>query len=94
MCLLFIFLLPISSPEAKVVSYDLNVGTKTVNFSGKSAKAMSLNDSIPGPTLRFTEGDIARIRFHNSMNVPTSVHWHGILLPFRQDGVPYSRRPG
>jgi len=78
---------------AKVVEYDLTVGYKTVNYTGKDVRAMSLNDSIPGPTLRFRAGDIARIRFHNSMDVPTSVHWHGILLPHRQDGVPYVANP-
>lgn len=78
---------------AKVVQYDLTVGYKTMNYTGQEVQAMSLNDSIPGPTLRFQEGDIARIRFHNSMDVPTSVHWHGILLPHRQDGVPYVSNP-
>ena len=43
---------------------------------------MALNGSIPGPTLRFQEGDSARISFHNLMDVPTSIHWHGILLPY------------
>ncbi len=78
---------------AKVVQYELTVGYKTMNYTGQEVQAMSLNDSIPGPTLRFQEGDIARIRFHNSMDVPTSVHWHGILLPHRQDGVPYVSNP-
>ena len=74
---------------AEVVEYDLNISYKTLNITGKNVKAMALNDSIPGPTLRFQEGDVARIRFKNSMDVATSVHWHGILLPYRQDGVPY-----
>ncbi len=83
----------IPSSFAGIVEYDLNVNYKTLNVTGKDVKAMSLNDSIPGPTLRFREGDVARIRFHNLMDVPTSVHWHGILLPFRQDGVPYVTNP-
>ncbi len=78
---------------AGIVEYDLNISYKTLNITGKDIKAMSLNDSIPGPTLRFREGDIARIRLKNSMDVPTSVHWHGILLPYRQDGVPYVTNP-
>ena len=74
---------------ANVVEYKLNISYKTINITGKDVTAMALNDSIPGPTLRFREGDIARIYFKNNMDVATSVHWHGILLPYRQDGVPY-----
>ena len=78
---------------AEVVHYDLTVGYKTVKHTGQDVKAMALNNSIPGPTLRFREGDIARIRFRNNMDVPTSVHWHGILLPHHQDGVPFVANP-
>ncbi len=49
---------------------------------------MTINGGIPGPVLRFTEGDQARIQVKNAMNVSTSVHWHGILVPPGQDGVP------
>ncbi|MBL4664489.1 MAG: multicopper oxidase domain-containing protein [Nitrospinaceae bacterium] len=83
----------IASSSAGIVEYDLNVTQKTLNITGKNVKAMALNNSIPGPTLRFREGDVARIRFKNSMDVPTSVHWHGLLLPNRQDGVPYVTNP-
>ncbi len=90
---LMLNLLPASTSVAEVVQYNVTVSHKTVNYTGKNIKAMALNDSIPGPTLRFREGDIAKIRFQNSMDVPTSVHWHGILLPNRQDGVPYVNNP-
>jgi FtsP/CotA-like multicopper oxidase with cupredoxin domain len=82
-----------SSSFAEVVQYNLTVSHKTINHTGKNIQAMALNDSIPGPTLRFREGDIAKIRFYNRMDVPTSVHWHGILLPNRQDGVPFINNP-
>jgi FtsP/CotA-like multicopper oxidase with cupredoxin domain len=78
---------------ASIVEYDLNISYKTLNITGKDVQAMALNDSIPGPTLRFVEGDVAQIRFKNSMDVATSVHWHGILLPYRQDGVPFVANP-
>ena len=78
---------------SSVVEYKLNISYKTINITGKDVTAMALNDSIPGPTLRFREGDIARIYFKNNMDVATSVHWHGILLPYRQDGVPYVANP-
>lgn len=75
------------------VEYEIIVDYKTANLTGKNIKAMALNGSIPGPTLRFREGDFAKISFHNAMEVSTSVHWHGILLPYRQDGVPYVTNP-
>lgn len=91
---LIIFLgIPTTPSFASIVEYELTIDYKTVNITGKNVKAMALNGSIPGPTLRFRQGDFARIRFKNSMDVPTSVHWHGILLPYRQDGVPFVANP-
>jgi len=75
--------------QAKVVEYELSVGYKEVNYTGKVWKAMAINGQIPGPTLVFTEGDTAVIKVHNDMDVETSIHWHGILLPNQYDGVPY-----
>lgn len=54
---------------------------------------MSINGSIPGPTLEFTEGEYAVIYVKNEMNVETSIHWHGLLLPNFYDGVPYLTTP-
>jgi hypothetical protein len=79
-------------PEAALpatVEYDLNIARQAVNFTGSPTTAMTLNGQLPGPTLRFTEGDHAVIRVHNQMDVETSIHWHGILLPNAMDGVPY-----
>ncbi|MBC7417940.1 MAG: multicopper oxidase domain-containing protein, partial [Pedobacter sp.] len=73
----------------KRVVYDLYMTDTLVNFTGKTVKAMAINGQIPGPTLRFTEGDTAVIHVHNMMKDETSVHWHGILLPNKYDGVPY-----
>ena len=83
----FLFVTP--SIEARTVEYDLTVAYKDVNFTGKTRKAMAINRQIPGPTLFFHEGDTAIIRVHNAMDVETSIHWHGILLPNQYDGVPY-----
>ena len=74
---------------AKPVNYDLNLSEITVNYSGKERRAMAINGSIPGPTLRFTEGDDAVIRVKNDLKEDSSIHWHGILLPNDQDGVPH-----
>lgn len=73
----------------RLVQYDLFVKDTLVNLTGKSRKAIAVNGQIPMPTLYFTEGDTAVIRVHNQMHHETSIHWHGLLLPNEQDGVPY-----
>ena len=73
----------------KVVHYDLYVKDTLVNFSGKEKIAIAVNGQIPMPTLTFTEGDIAEIVVHNQLKESTSLHWHGLYLPNKEDGVPY-----
>lgn len=73
----------------KRVVYDLYITDTLVNFTGKTVKAQAINGLIPGPALRFTEGDTAIIHVHNKMKGETSMHWHGLLLPNKFDGVPY-----
>lgn len=75
--------------QPKSVRYDLYVKDTTVNYSGKEKKAIAINGSIPGPVLTFTEGDTAVVYVHNLMHMETSIHWHGVFLPNRYDGVPY-----
>lgn len=72
----------------KVVRYDLVVKDTTVNFTGKSKRAIAVNGQIPMPTLTFTEGDTAEIWVHNELEEETTLHWHGLFLPNRYDGVP------
>ncbi len=72
----------------KVVRYDLYVRDTVVNFTGKSKRAIAVNGQIPMPTLTFTEGDTAEIYVHNELKEETSLHWHGLLLPNKEDGVP------
>ncbi|MEJ2093449.1 MAG: multicopper oxidase domain-containing protein [Syntrophobacterales bacterium] len=79
--------------QAKTVEYDLTIAEKVVNITGKPRSGLTVNGGIPGPVLRFREGDLARIRVHNQMNVDSSVHWHGLLVPPGMDGVPYVSFP-
>lgn len=72
-----------------VVRYDLHVRDSIVNFSGKEKRAIAVNGQIPMPTLTFTEGDMAEIHVYNHLNEGTSLHWHGLYLPNKEDGVPY-----
>lgn len=82
-------LLSVESTAQKVVRYDLYVKDTIVNFTGKSKRAISVNGQIPMPTLTFTQGDTAEIHVHNKLKESTSLHWHGLILPNKEDGVPY-----
>jgi len=76
------------SAQAETREYDLTIAQQDLNITGTVRPAMTVNGTIPGPTLRFTEGDLARIRVHNTMSVESSIHWHGLLVPPGMDGVP------
>jgi len=69
--------------------YHLYINDTTVNYTGKKRPAMAINGTIPAPQLTFTEGDTAEIYVHNEMMMETSIHWHGLILPNRYDGVSY-----
>lgn len=86
--LIFAVLFVHSQVRAETVEYRLTIAREEVNITGKTARAMTVNGGIPGPTLTLKEGDVARIHVHNKMNVETSVHWHGMLVPPDMDGVP------
>ena len=72
----------------KKVVYHLYITDTIVNFTGKLRRAIAVNGQIPMPTLTFTEGDTAVIYAHNELNEETSLHWHGLFLPNKEDGVP------
>jgi len=77
-----------------LVEYDLTIDRTRLAFGGHTGTAVTMNGSVPGPLLRFTEGDEAVIRVHNRLDEDTSVHWHGLILPNDQDGVPHVNFPG
>ena len=77
-----------SAPVLQGSEIDLVVGQSPVNFTGVTRLATTINGSIPAPTIRLREGDDVTIRVTNRLSVPTSIHWHGIILPFQMDGVP------
>ncbi|MEZ7497503.1 multicopper oxidase domain-containing protein [Flavobacterium sp. Arc3] len=76
-----------------VKEYTLTIREEVVNKAGVAVKGMTVNGSIPGPVLGFTEGEYAIIHVKNEMKEETSVHWHGIILPNFYDGVPYLTTP-
>lgn len=72
----------------KGTEFNLEIGESPANFTGKPRIATTINGSLPAPTLRWREGDTVTIRVKNNLKETTSIHWHGIILPFEMDGVP------
>lgn len=68
--------------------FDLTVAPLPVNMTGRPRAAMAVNGSVPAPILRFREGGTVTLNVTNKLDEPTSIHWHGILLPNPMDGVP------
>jgi CopA family copper-resistance protein len=73
---------------------DLYIEKKELLVGGKAGRSITINGSIPGPVIHMQEGKEAIIRVHNRMDESTSIHWHGILVPFNMDGVPGISFPG
>jgi CopA family copper-resistance protein len=69
-------------------NFDLRIDETLVNFTGASRKAVTVNHSLPAPTLRWKQGDTVTLRVSNMTGEDTSIHWHGILVPANMDGVP------
>lgn len=75
-------------PQLSGQTFDLTIAPQRVNFTGKARIATLVNGTIPAPILRWREGDSLTLNVTNRLDVPTSVHWHGIILPNPMDGVP------
>ena len=82
----------ISSPGQPHVlagtQFDLDIGQTPINVTGRTRTATLINGTLPGPILRWREGDDVTLRVANKLHAQTSIHWHGILLPSNMDGVP------
>jgi len=76
------------APVLTGTDFQLDVAELPVNFTGAPRMATAINGSIPAPTLQWREGDEVTIRVTNRLREHTSIHWHGIILPFQMDGVP------
>jgi len=94
-CFLALAVLVAAIPfAAKAGTYDLTIAETTVNIVGAEQRALSINGGIPGPVLRFKEGEDLVINVTNKLDEDTSIHWHGLILPYDQDGVPGISYPG
>ena len=76
------------APVLRGTEFNLTIAETPVNFTGAPRMATTINGSIPAPMLRWREGDTVTLRVTNRLRESTSIHWHGILLPYQMDGVP------
>ena len=74
--------------ELSGTEFDLSIDTLPVNYTGAARLATAVNGRVPGPLLRWREGDTVTLRVTNRLPVPSSIHWHGMIVPADMDGVP------
>ncbi len=74
--------------------FELMIKKTLVQVGDKHKVALTINDMLPGPTLKWKKGDTVTIKVTNTLDEPTSLHWHGIILPYTMDGVPGVSYPG
>ena len=86
----------IATPLPSVSGDDitLTIGHAMRRIDGRAAHAIGINGTSPAPLVRLREGQKARITVVNTLDELSSIHWHGLLLPFQMDGVPGISFPG
>jgi len=87
-------LIPAGFDEVRGPVIDLSIGSGHRVVQGRRGPGIAVNGSVPGPLIRLTEGQEVRLNVTNTLDVDSSVHWHGLLLPFQYDGVPGISFPG
>ncbi len=80
--------------ELSGAKIDLHIADGSFATGGRSGHAIAVNGTVPGPLIRLKEGEDVTLSVHNMLDVDSSVHWHGLLLPFQFDGVPGISFPG
>jgi len=81
---------PVYAKPAEILSgstFHLTIAETRVNFTGTPRLATTVNGSLPAPTLRWREGDTVTIHVTNQLNETSSIHWHGLILPYQMDGA-------
>ena len=72
----------------------LRIARQTMRIDGKPFRAIGINGTVPGPLIRLRQGQKVRLSVSNELDVDSSIHWHGLLVPFQYDGVPGVSFPG
>ncbi len=86
--------IPAGFGELRGEVIDLAVGSGHRVVEGRRGPGIAVNGSVPGPLIRLREGQKLRVNVTNNLDADTSIHWHGLLLPFQMDGVPGISFPG
>ncbi|MBA4306742.1 MAG: copper resistance system multicopper oxidase [Sphingopyxis sp.] len=73
---------------------SLRIARQTMRIDGKVSRAIGINGTVPAPLVRLKEGQTARLTVINDLDEDSSIHWHGLILPFHMDGVPGVSFPG
>lgn len=81
-------------PTVSGTDISLRIARQTMRVDGKVSRAIGLNGTVPGPLVRLREGQNVRLSVINDLDEDSSIHWHGLLLPFQMDGVPGVSFPG
>ena len=72
----------------------LSISEGMFNVDGRAGHAVTINGTIPAPLIRLREGQNVRLVVNNTLDEDTSIHWHGLIVPFQMDGVPGISFPG
>ena len=80
--------LALAGTAARADTYELTIDETITSVGGEPRPAMAVNGQIPGPVLRFKEGEDVVLKVTNKLDVDSSIHWHGLILPYQMDGVP------
>lgn len=83
-----------TAPVLSGSNIELSVAQKHLTIAGRAAHAITVNGSTPAPLIRLKEHDTVQLTVHNHLSEDTSIHWHGLLVPFQMDGVPGISFPG
>ena len=85
------------APDMRTLSGEeirLTIGHSPFSVGGRTGHAVTINGTLPAPLIRLREGQNVRIAVTNTLDEDSSIHWHGIILPFQMDGVPGISFPG
>ena len=81
-------------PTVSGAEIALSIGRVAVRVDGKVSREIGINGTVPGPLIRLKEGQNVRLKVTNTLDEDSSIHWHGLLVPFAMDGVPGVSFPG
>ena len=83
-----------SLPTVSGTDIALTIGEVNLRVDGKSVRGVGVNGTVPAPLVRLKQGQRVRLRVSNALKQDSSIHWHGLLVPFEMDGVPGVSFPG